>query len=147
MPPHPKLLEVDSRRRISLGALALHDYYLVDVAEDGVLTLTPAVIMPAATAGRIDSFLDDPSSGTGPHPRPRLTTALLRMVEPGRKWRGTLGTLASQLAWGHPGKLSEMISHEKEDFAKAGLIIEMLTTDALPHAPETAMVEIYRLSP
>ena len=31
------VLEVDSRRRISLGALAEHDRYLVEVEEDGTI--------------------------------------------------------------------------------------------------------------
>ena len=39
------LLEVDTRRRISLGALATADRYLVDVDEDGIITLSPAVVM------------------------------------------------------------------------------------------------------
>lgn len=39
------LLDVDARRRISLGALAAADRYLVDVDEDGVITLSPAVVM------------------------------------------------------------------------------------------------------
>jgi hypothetical protein len=40
------LLEVDSRRRISLGSLARHDRYLVEVSEDGVIVLTPAIVTP-----------------------------------------------------------------------------------------------------
>ena len=44
------MLEVDSRRRISLGPLAEHDRYLVDVEEDGTIVLTPAVVMSAAQA-------------------------------------------------------------------------------------------------
>lgn len=44
------LLEVDSRRRISLGSLAKHDRYLVEVSEEGIITLTPAVVMPASEA-------------------------------------------------------------------------------------------------
>jgi hypothetical protein len=38
------LIELDSRRRASLAKVALHDRYLVDVAPDGTLTLTPAVV-------------------------------------------------------------------------------------------------------
>lgn len=37
-------VELDSRRRASLAKLARHDRYLVDVAPDGTLTLTPAVV-------------------------------------------------------------------------------------------------------
>lgn len=43
----PTLLEVDGRRRISLGALAEHKYYLTAVDPDGVIVLTPAVVVPA----------------------------------------------------------------------------------------------------
>jgi hypothetical protein len=40
------LLEVDSRRRISLGALvAVHDRYLATVEDDGVIILTPAAVV------------------------------------------------------------------------------------------------------
>ena len=67
------VLEVDSRRRISLGSLAEHDRYLVEVQEDGTIVLTPAVVMPAAqarllmaaeTSKRIDEFLDHPETGS-----------------------------------------------------------------------------------
>ena len=67
------VLEVDSRRRISLGPLAEHDRYLVEVEEDGTIVLTPAVVMSAAqarllaaaeTSRRIDEFLDHPETGT-----------------------------------------------------------------------------------
>ena len=67
------VLEVDSRRRISLGTLAEHDRYLVDVEEDGTIVLTPAVVMSAAqarllaaaeTSKRIDEFLDRPETGS-----------------------------------------------------------------------------------
>jgi hypothetical protein len=67
------LLEVDARRRISLGSLAEHDRYLVEVEEDGTIVLTPAVVMSAAearlhtateTSRRIDEFLDNPEIGS-----------------------------------------------------------------------------------
>jgi hypothetical protein len=73
------VLEVDSRRRISLGPLAAHDRYLVEVEEDGTIVLTPAVVMSAAqarllaaveTSRKIDEFLDHPETGsrrTRPH--------------------------------------------------------------------------------
>lgn len=66
------LLEVDSRRRISLGSLAEHDRYLVEVEADGVIVLTPAVVMSvvearlhaaAETARQVDNFLDHPETG------------------------------------------------------------------------------------
>jgi hypothetical protein len=68
----PTLLEVDSRRRVSLGSLAEHARYLVEVEDDGVIVLTPAVVMSVAearlhaatdTTKRIDSFLDNPETG------------------------------------------------------------------------------------
>jgi hypothetical protein len=67
------VLEVDSRRRISLGSLAEHDRYLVEVQEDGTIVLTPAVVMSAAqarllmavdTSERIEEFLDHPETGS-----------------------------------------------------------------------------------
>lgn len=67
------LLELDSRRRISLGSLATHDRYLVEVEEDGTIVLTPAVVMSAVearlheateTSRRIDEFLDNPEIGS-----------------------------------------------------------------------------------
>jgi hypothetical protein len=67
------VLEVDSRRRISLGLLAEHDRYLVEVEEDGTIVLTPAVVMSAAqarlfaaveTSRKVDEFLDHPGTGS-----------------------------------------------------------------------------------
>ena len=67
------MLEVDSRRRISLGSLAIHDRYLVAVEDDGTIILTPAVVMSVAearlhaateTVRRVDEFLDNPELGS-----------------------------------------------------------------------------------
>jgi prophage tail gpP-like protein len=64
------LLELDSRRRISLGQLARHDRYLVTAEPDGTLVLTPAVVMTETEARllqnpelveRIKANLADPS--------------------------------------------------------------------------------------
>lgn len=60
----PKLLELDGRRRISLGAMARHNYYFAAEQDDGVIVLTPAVVMPAAQAAKMDDFLDHPETGT-----------------------------------------------------------------------------------
>lgn len=66
------LLELDSRRRLSLGQIAKHDRYLAEIEEDGTIVLTPAVVMTEAearllaapeTAREIAEFLKDPSSG------------------------------------------------------------------------------------
>jgi hypothetical protein len=38
------LIELDRRRRAGLAKFARHDRYLVDVAPDGTITLTPAVV-------------------------------------------------------------------------------------------------------
>lgn len=54
-----KVLEVDSRRRVSLGVLAQHELYLVEVMPDGVIVLTPAVVLPAAVYVR--SGMKEPS--------------------------------------------------------------------------------------
>jgi len=41
------LLEVDSRRRVSLGArVEPHARYLVEVRADGSIVLVPAVVLP-----------------------------------------------------------------------------------------------------
>ena len=47
-----QLVELDSRRRISLGQLARHDRYIVTQEPDGTLVLTPAVVM-AETEARL----------------------------------------------------------------------------------------------
>lgn len=45
------LLEVDSRKRVSLGqAAGLADRYLMDQDQDGIITLTPAVVVTADEA-------------------------------------------------------------------------------------------------
>jgi len=44
------LVEVDARRRVSLGKIATHDRYLVREEADGVLVLEPAVVVSAAQA-------------------------------------------------------------------------------------------------
>jgi hypothetical protein len=89
------VLEVDSRRRISLGSLAEHDRYLVDVDEDGTIVLTPAVVMSAAqarllaaagTSRRIDEFLDHPETGS-------------RRIRPARKQRRSPSSEAVSREW------------------------------------------------
>ncbi|MBZ4612393.1 hypothetical protein [Mycobacterium avium] len=44
----PVVIEVDSRRRISLGKLGHHDKYLATEQPDGTIMLEPAVILSAA---------------------------------------------------------------------------------------------------
>ena len=46
-------MEVDSRKRISLGPLARHRFYLVEEDADGVITLTPAVVVPRTRRDRV----------------------------------------------------------------------------------------------
>lgn len=67
------LLEVDARRRISLGSLATSERYLAEVESDGTIVLTPAVVMSAVearlhaateTSRRIDEFLENPEAGS-----------------------------------------------------------------------------------
>ena len=73
------LLEVDGRRRLSLGSLADHDRYLANVEADGTIVLTPAVVLTVAeaklhaaveTAQEIDDFLANPDIGS-PRSRPK----------------------------------------------------------------------------
>jgi hypothetical protein len=40
------LLELDSRKRISLGKHAKHERYLVTDLDDGMLLLTPVIVLP-----------------------------------------------------------------------------------------------------
>jgi len=67
------LLEVDARKRVSLGSLASHDRYLAQVEDDGTIVLTPAVVMSVTEARlhaasdvsrQIDEFLDNPEIGS-----------------------------------------------------------------------------------
>ena len=44
----PVVIEVDSRRRVSLGKLGHHDTYLATEQPDGTITLEPAVILTEA---------------------------------------------------------------------------------------------------
>ncbi len=47
----PKLVTLDSRKRVSLGRLgARHDQYFVYVDERGIIVLTPAVVLIAEAA-------------------------------------------------------------------------------------------------
>ena len=66
------LLEVDARKRISLGSIAKHDRYLAHVEDDGTIVLTPAVVTPLTQSkfdaspevGRaVDEFLANPDTG------------------------------------------------------------------------------------
>ncbi len=43
----PVVIEVDSRRRISLGKLGHHDTYLATEQPDGTIVLEPAIILTA----------------------------------------------------------------------------------------------------
>ena len=64
------LVEVDSRRRVTLGRHAKHDRYLIREEPDGTLVLTPAVVMTELEARflqnpelveRVKAHLADPS--------------------------------------------------------------------------------------
>lgn len=68
-PKSETLLELDSRRRVSLGTIAKHDRYLANVEDDGTIILTPAVVMSVAqarlhaspkTSEMVDDFLKHP---------------------------------------------------------------------------------------
>lgn len=73
------LVELDSRRRITLGRLGKpeHDRYLVNEEPDGTLVLTPAVVMSAHEAAllrhpelveQIKSDQADPSAALSSSP-------------------------------------------------------------------------------
>ncbi|BEL42015.1 hypothetical protein [Mycobacteroides abscessus] len=38
------LIELDSRRRAALAKIARHDRYIATIADDGTVTLTPAIV-------------------------------------------------------------------------------------------------------
>lgn len=42
----PLLIEPDSRKRVYLGALAVHDLYEATAADDGTIVLTPVKVTP-----------------------------------------------------------------------------------------------------
>ncbi|MGH3504799.1 MAG: hypothetical protein ACRDQA_28475 [Nocardioidaceae bacterium] len=74
------LIELDDRRRVSLGKLGRHQRYLAHEEPDGTLVLTPAAIMSKAQASLlarpevmadIDGFVADPESRGAARPRPR----------------------------------------------------------------------------
>ena len=58
-----KIVYRDKRGRISLGKYIDHDMFMLDIADDGIVTLTPMVAMPQTTSDRIDEFIGDPSKG------------------------------------------------------------------------------------
>lgn len=51
------LVQVDARKRVSLGALAHHDQYLAREEADGTIIFEPAVVLTAAER----AFLSDPA--------------------------------------------------------------------------------------
>jgi hypothetical protein len=73
--PTQNLLEVDSRKRVSLGSMTVAERYIAEQDESGIITLTPAVILSESEAkllarpdilqqidnarARIDAGLDD----------------------------------------------------------------------------------------
>lgn len=58
-----KIIEVDSRNRVSLGALGTAKFYIASVADDGTILLQPAVIMPLTIHNDIEDFFANPESG------------------------------------------------------------------------------------
>jgi hypothetical protein len=54
------LIQVDARKRISLGSLAHHDQYIATQQSDGSVLLEPAVVMTAAER----AFLADETLST-----------------------------------------------------------------------------------
>jgi hypothetical protein len=58
-----KIVYRDKRGRFSLGKFVDHDMFMVEIADDGVVTLTPMIAMPQKVSEKIDEFLADPSKG------------------------------------------------------------------------------------
>lgn len=56
-PGKSAVIELDDRRRVSLGRFGRHDRYLVREQEDGTLILEPAVVLTEAEA----AFLANPA--------------------------------------------------------------------------------------
>lgn len=48
-----RLVTPDNRGRVMLAGLANHPRYAVTADDEGVITLTPVVLMPAAQAARM----------------------------------------------------------------------------------------------
>lgn len=48
----PLLIEVDARKRITLGRLAEHERYIGTIEEGGIIVLTPAEVVPMFTRKR-----------------------------------------------------------------------------------------------
>lgn len=74
------LIELDDRRRASLGKLGRHRRYLAHEEPDGTLVLTPATVMSEAQAhllarpevmADIDAFVAEPERHGTTRPRPR----------------------------------------------------------------------------
>lgn len=58
-----RVAQSDTRGRVSLKRYTDNSLHIVDVDSEGIITLTPVVIMPRETAEKIDEFLDNPSTG------------------------------------------------------------------------------------
>jgi hypothetical protein len=58
-----KIVSRDNRGRVSLSKFTDHDMFMIDVAEDGTITMTPMIAMPQKISEKIDEFLDEPSAG------------------------------------------------------------------------------------
>lgn len=74
------LIELDERRRASLGKLGHHQRYLAHEEPDGTLVLTPAVVMSESQArllarpdvmNEIDAFVAEPERHGTTRRRPR----------------------------------------------------------------------------
>jgi hypothetical protein len=70
-----KIVYRDKRGRFSLGKFVDHDMFMVEIADDGVVTLTPMIAMPQKVSEKIDEFLADPTAGV------RVTRAMSRNEE------------------------------------------------------------------
>jgi hypothetical protein len=68
----PMLVQVDARKRVSLGSLAQHEQYLVRQTPDGTIIFEPAVVLTAAERAFLaDSELVAALADVNAHPERR----------------------------------------------------------------------------
>lgn len=77
------LIQVDGRKRITLGSLARHAQYLITEEPDGSLYLEPAVVLTAAERDFLaDSTLTAALERVNAHPEQRRERTRNRTTQP-----------------------------------------------------------------
>lgn len=61
-----KYVELDHRRRVAIGRYARHDLYLLTVSAEGIITLTPAELMPLPTPPPVRKRVPRPRKKAAP---------------------------------------------------------------------------------